>query len=746
LPALFLLLAATLLAAAALVPELLADLRRDTLAALAYVTNWYLILSDQPYFDAVDRPSLLQHLWSLAIEEQFYLVWPLLFGLGMRVLRARATLVLTLAAAVGSALLMAALYEPGADPSRLYYGTDTRATGLLLGAALAMFWRPNRAAAPSAAGLGRLLDALGLLALLGLVALMVLLNEQHPLLYRGGLALTALVTAVAIAAAVHPAARLLPWLLELQPMRWIGLRSYSLYLWHWPIFMLSRPGVDLPAEGWVVQLGRFALTVLLAALSYSLVELPIRRGALGTLFRRATPEQPSAPAPASATTASRWRNRAAGGMLALSLLAIAGSLVAGLVVATPVNGTITAATGQPASTANASTAAVPTARQTSDAASASGVPAASTPTAASADEAQPISPSLAEQLQQILDETVADGSIPGAVLSVQLADGVAWSGASGVADRETGTPIAPDTLVRVGSLSKLFTAVVVLQLVEEGTLDLDEPVARWLPELLPDGERITVRQLLQHTSGLFDYLEDRSFVAEAYADPERLWSPDELVAYATQFPPLFEPGAEDGWDYSSTNYVILGMLVEQATGQSMASQLRERVFEPLALERTFSVPPDEPVGEQARGYSEGEDQTAVALSFGFATANIVTSVEDLARFGAALFSGELLSSSSLEQMQQFVDGKGQYDMPALGYGLGLMSNVLPVGSDAEGQARESDIGQVIGHIGGFGGFRSALWYDSEREILIALDVNQAATDPNDLAARVLDTILGHQGQ
>jgi D-alanyl-D-alanine carboxypeptidase len=291
----------------------------------------------------------------------------------------------------------------------------------------------------------------------------------------------------------------------------------------------------------------------------------------------------------------------------------------------------------------------------------------------------------------------------------------------------------------------MFMAVTVLQLVEEGALELDAPVATWLPDLLPDGDAITVRQLLQHTSGLYDYLEDRRFVIQAYEDPERVFEPQELVEYAIRFPSLFEPGAEDSWDYSSTNYVVLGMLVEEVTGDSLAAALRARIFEPLGLARTFSVPPDHVAGAQSHGYSENTDQTEVALSFAYGTANIVTTIEDLRRFGEALFADELLEPESGELMRTFVGGKGQYDMPELEYGLGLMRNLLPIGPGPDGEERDEEQGRVIGHIGGFGGFRGALWYGVENEILIALDVNQAATDPNDLATRVLDAILTHQG-
>ncbi len=138
LPALFLLLAVTLVFAIFFMPDEVAGLRGDTLAASTYVTNWYLAFNQQSYFELVGRPSLLQHLWSLAVEEQFYLLWPLLFIGGMRLLRTRQSMrIATLAGAVASTLLMLALYNPDADPSRIYYGTDTRAAGLLIGCTLA---------------------------------------------------------------------------------------------------------------------------------------------------------------------------------------------------------------------------------------------------------------------------------------------------------------------------------------------------------------------------------------------------------------------------------------------------------------------------------------------------------------------------------------------------------------------------------------------------------------------------------
>ena len=366
-------------------------------------------------------------------------------------------------------------------------------------------------------------------------------------------------------------------------------------------------------------------------------------------------------------------------------------------------------------------------------------PATATPTPEPA--LPPIDAQLAAELQAILDRTVADGYIPGASISVVVPGRLPWSGASGIADRNSGAPMQPDTRLRIASISKIFTAVVVLQLAQEGAINLDAPIEAYLPGVVPRGDAIRVRNLLNHTSGLYDYLEDRSFVPQAYQDPGRIWKPAELVAYAAQFPLTFAPGAAGAWDYSSTNYVILGMLVEQVTGRTLATELRARIFDPLELTATYFAP-DEPIdGPPAAGYSRNVDQSAVAMSWVYATANLVATPDDVRRFILALNGGELLAPETLEQMYGWVNGKGQYNMPQLEYGLGIMRNVLPVGA-----GRPAEASRVVGHIGGFGGFRSAVWTAPESGITVALGVNQASTDPNILATEVFDALLRSQGR
>jgi peptidoglycan/LPS O-acetylase OafA/YrhL len=308
LPALYVLLVVTLAFAVVFLPGEVAGLRGDVLAAFGYVTNWYLIFGQESYFEAVGRPSLLQHLWSLAVEEQFYLIWPPILALGLCIgatrLRQRRVLRVALFGALASAAAMALLYAPGVDPSRIYYGTDTRATGLLCGAALAFLWSPGEKYRPSEARHRRLklaprgrfrrrwgwtapllLDILGFGALGGLVWFCLHLGEFQPFLYMGGFALVGLTTTATIMAVVHPNTLIGARLLGSAPLRWVGVRSYGIYLWHWPVFMVTRPDLDVPFDGLSLLALRLAATVILADLSYRYIETPIRRGALGRAWR-----------------------------------------------------------------------------------------------------------------------------------------------------------------------------------------------------------------------------------------------------------------------------------------------------------------------------------------------------------------------------------------------------------------------------------------------------------------------------
>lgn len=254
----------------------------DVLGALFYVSNWWQIFLNESYFAQAGRPPVLRHLWSLAVEEQFYIIFPALFiWLLSRAGRDRTRNVL-LAVALGSAVWMAVLYEPSTDPSRVYYGTDTRLSGLLLGAMLAVVWTPWRSRGTPSRAAGPVLNSAGIGALLLLGWFFTRVNEFDPFVYRGGFLLLDVVCVVLIAVLVHPSANLSK-ILALGPLVWIGVRSYSIYLWHWPIFMFTRPELDVPLTGWPLFALRVGLTLGAAELSYRFVEQPIRHGAIGRL-------------------------------------------------------------------------------------------------------------------------------------------------------------------------------------------------------------------------------------------------------------------------------------------------------------------------------------------------------------------------------------------------------------------------------------------------------------------------------
>ena len=283
LPALFALAAVIGLVWVLFVPGELARIRGDFVAALTYVTNWYQILVHQSYFEAIGRPSPLRHLWSLSVEEQFYLVWPLALAGIYRLTRGRRAHIalITLGLAIASALWAVLLFTPGVDPSRVYYGTDTRAAGVLLGAVLAITVPPWRMRATARAAARWIITGIGVLGLVGLTIMILRVNEFDPFIYQGGFVLVDLFTLAVIISLVHPSTTVLAKGFALSPLLWIGRRSYGIYLWHWPIFVLTRPGVDVDVNGWLLLTLRLILTFAVAEVSYRFVEMPVRNGALG---------------------------------------------------------------------------------------------------------------------------------------------------------------------------------------------------------------------------------------------------------------------------------------------------------------------------------------------------------------------------------------------------------------------------------------------------------------------------------
>jgi peptidoglycan/LPS O-acetylase OafA/YrhL len=268
--------------------DTLVDLGRQVLGAATFSSNWLAIASDRSYFDAT-APELLRNLWSLAVEEQFYLVWPFVILLLLLFRRRAVRLWIVVGLAAASAGAMALLYLPGSDATRVYYGTDTHSFGLAVGAAAAILverWSTHRADWPRLARW--LLSLAGAIAVAVLVAAAILVPSDAPLVYRGGLAVISLVTAVAIAGAIVPGS-LLGRMLDLAPIRWVGERSYGLYLWHWPVFVLVMAALpNWPRSGgggWGLAAIALVITVTAATLSYRFVEQPIRRDGFRTSIR-----------------------------------------------------------------------------------------------------------------------------------------------------------------------------------------------------------------------------------------------------------------------------------------------------------------------------------------------------------------------------------------------------------------------------------------------------------------------------
>ena len=282
LPALFVMLTAVVAWVTLLDRSLLPAVRGAVGASAVYVTNWWLIVQHSSYFAQFAPPSPLGHLWSLAVEEQFYLIWPWLLWIGLRWKGKGAGSYKRLAAAslllaAASAVAMALLYRPGYDPTRVYDGTDTRAFALLIGAALAFVWPSTKLPVQVDRRTRWALDGAGVAGLAIFAVLVWRTSEYSPFLYRGGLVLLSFATALMVASAASPASRF-GRIMGGESLRWLGVRSYGIYLWHFPIIVLTTPaaGGDTPSRR-VLQL---AAIIGCAAVSWRYVEEPIRRGAL----------------------------------------------------------------------------------------------------------------------------------------------------------------------------------------------------------------------------------------------------------------------------------------------------------------------------------------------------------------------------------------------------------------------------------------------------------------------------------
>ncbi|MFB6889028.1 serine hydrolase domain-containing protein [Kitasatospora sp. NPDC056327] len=304
-----------------------------------------------------------------------------------------------------------------------------------------------------------------------------------------------------------------------------------------------------------------------------------------------------------------------------------------------------------------------------------------------------------------LRELVEHGGATAALAEIRLPGHTRWRGAAGTSDLATGQPARPDGRFRIGSVTKTFVSTVVLQLVGEGRLRLDDPVERHLPGVVPNGSAITVRQLLNHTSGLFNFTEDERFLVKNQAELEdyaygrwrfRNYRPEQLAAVSAEHPPYFAPG--QGWKYSNTNYVLAGMIINKVTGRTWQREAERRIIRPLNLDDT-AFPGSETGlgGPHAHAYGDmpagPADITRLNPSVVDAAGNGISTTADLNRFHAALFGGKLLRPAEMAALTDTVPTGAE----GSGYGLGVVRIDLGPGCEA-----------AWGHDGGLPGWSTLL--------------------------------------
>jgi peptidoglycan/LPS O-acetylase OafA/YrhL len=290
LPALLFVLGITLVAVALFAPDAIHRVISDLPYVLTGSNNWHLVALHQDYFQSAGRPPLLQHTWSLSVETQFYLVWPIALYLIWRKFGKANIARIALAIAFSSALALF-IFSLQADSasvgriSHIYFGTDTHSLGLFLGSALAVSWVPRNLTANISQRAQDFIDGIGLFGFFGLLCTFLFISESNPTAYKLAFPLAALFSCASITSLVHPASRFAP-VLSWRPLLWIGQRSYGIYLWHWIVFQMTRPSVDLAAgSAFALDIARILLVLALSDISLRYIEVPFRRGKIQNWFR-----------------------------------------------------------------------------------------------------------------------------------------------------------------------------------------------------------------------------------------------------------------------------------------------------------------------------------------------------------------------------------------------------------------------------------------------------------------------------
>jgi D-alanyl-D-alanine carboxypeptidase len=321
-------------------------------------------------------------------------------------------------------------------------------------------------------------------------------------------------------------------------------------------------------------------------------------------------------------------------------------------------------------------------------------------------------------LSSIARELVKSGA-PGAIVYVRTPTG-ARAGVAGFADRAEHVSMRAADRYRIASVTKAFVSVLALQLEAEGKLDIDDPVEKYLPGLVPNGGAITLRELMNHMSGLFNYTEDTAFMDDPITTFSRTWSPRELLAVAFAHPPNFAPGTN--WNYSNTNYVVLGLVIEAVTGKALGQVLQERIFTPLGLTSTSFPLTIDLASDFVHGYIKlpatplFDVSAGLNPSWGWAAGGIVSNARDVTTFYRALLTGKLLPAAQLDEMETPSQNAGTY-------GLGI-SSTFPA------------CGRAFTHDGDFLAWRNIAYStaNGRRQAVVMVNVNDAYVDWNRLHA------------
>lgn len=341
--------------------------------------------------------------------------------------------------------------------------------------------------------------------------------------------------------------------------------------------------------------------------------------------------------------------------------------------------------------------------------------------------AGPLADALGQQLDQTLTDQLNLYSIPGMNAAVIFPDSSRWGGADGLSEPDRAVEATPETTFVVGSITKTFVTAAMMELQQEGVLSIDDPLSDWIPDY-PNGENITLRMLLGHTSGLYDYFNHPEYNLRVFNEPHHVWTPQEVLDDFV-LDPYFPPG--EGYKYSNTNFLLAGMVIEAATGNPLGEELRTRFLEPLELDDTNvqsagPPPPGSAQGclQRANGpqcLDDGTDYrpTTSAATVAFGAGDIVSTSDDLADWVSSLYGGQVLEPDSLAEMTDW----HQYTREA--YGLGTRTRLI-------------DGHRAFGHTGSLRGFDAAMWYIPDLDTSIVVLTNRGRVDANPM----IDALAG----